>query len=116
MQAMFIALFAAALLFFSLFVNAAVDWFRYALRSEWPPHMSLLAGAFWFALFLVSFAGAGFYLYEREREEGRIMERIGIYEAILRRRRSPRGASHGSYQTSEEAKPIRRAESTSESE
>lgn len=100
MQTMFIALFAVALVFFSFFVNAAVSCVGYALQGAWPPLGSILMGALWFALFLVSFAGAGFYLYEREREEGRIMERIELYEMILRLR-SP--SAH-----SGEAKPIRR--------
>lgn len=86
MQTMFIALFAVALVFFSFFVNDAILCVEYALEGAWPPLRSVLTGALWFALFLVSFAGAGFYLYEREREEGRIMERIGLYEMILRLR------------------------------
>ncbi|MDE0020285.1 MAG: hypothetical protein OXT69_02715 [Candidatus Poribacteria bacterium] len=100
MQTMFIALFAVALVFFSFFVSAAISCVDHALRGAWPPLGSILMGALCFALFLVSFAGAGFYLYEREREEGRIMERIELYEMILRFRRP---SAH-----SGEAKPIRR--------
>lgn len=100
MQTLFIALFVVALGFFSFFVDAAVSCVYYALEGERPPLGLMLTGVFWFALFLVSFAGAGFYLYEQEREEGRIMERIKLYEMILRLR-TP-SASSG------EAKPIRR--------
>ena len=87
MQFLFLVMFAVSLVFFSFMVRESVRMVPHLLDGTLIPTETIGWAVFWLFLFLLSFLGAGFFLYEREREEGRISKRIGIYEWILSRRR-----------------------------
>ena len=87
MQIMFLVLFGVSLVLFSLLVREGVDMMPYLLGGESVPVGGLARGALWLVLFVASFLGTGLYLYERERDEGRIGRRIRVYEWILDRRK-----------------------------
>lgn len=96
-------LFGVSLVVFSFVVRQAVAILPYLIASEPIPLTPLLYGAGWLALFVLSFLGTGFFLYERERDEGRASRRIPMYDWLLDRRNA-----EGS-QSPTVAKPIRRA-------
>ena len=102
MQVMFLVLFVASLVLFSLFVREAVQLVPYLLAGDPLPVAHLIRGAVWGILFLVGFFGTGLFLYERERDEGRIGRRIRIYDWFLDRRK------HDDAADCARAKPIRR--------
>ena len=103
MQIMFLVLFGVSLVLFSLLVREGVEMLPYVLGGESVPIGSLVRGALWLVLFVASFFGTGLYLYERERDEGRIGRRIGVYDWILDRRRT----HHATDETV--TRPIRRS-------
>lgn len=103
MQFMFLVMFAVSLVFFSFMVRESVRMVPHLLDGTPIPVEFVAWAAFWLVLFLMGFVAAGFFLYEREREEGRIAKRIGIYEWLLSRR--PKHPPQDSA-----PKPIRRQE------
>jgi hypothetical protein len=102
LQIAFLLLFGVSLVFFSLTVSAGVEAARFVVGGERVPLPILVRMAAWGALFLASFLGTGFFLYERERDEGRIARRLPFYEWVIQRRRRPTDADGP-------ARPIRRA-------
>ena len=103
MQVMFIVLFGVSLVVFSFVVGVAVELLPYVVERQPLPLGLALEGLAWTALFLVMFLGTGFYVYERERDEGRVSRRIPIFDWILDARQA-RGEKQD-----RPAKPIRRA-------
>lgn len=89
MQTMFLVLFGVSLVLFSLLVRECVDMLPYVLGGATLPIVGLARLSLWLVLFVASFFGTGLYLYERERDEGRIGRRIGFYDRILDRRQRP---------------------------
>jgi hypothetical protein len=102
MQTPFLLLYGVSLIAFSLFVTRVVRFVPFVIAQSPIPTSEWLAVAGWFVLFLVSFVATGLYLYERERDEGRIARRIGVYEWLLSRRRRSRLSGDAS------PRPIRR--------
>jgi hypothetical protein len=103
MQVMFLVLFGVSLVVFSLVVREAVALLPYIVERQPLPLDTVLNGLGWLALFLLTFLGTGFFLYERERDEGRVSRRIPLFDWFLDRYRA-RDEEHGA-----PAKPIRRA-------
>ena len=93
MQVMFLVLFGVSLVVFSLVVREAVALLPYVVDSRPLPIGPVLRGAGWLVLFLLSFLGTGLFLYERERDEGRVSRRIPIYDFVLDRARSDKRQS-----------------------
>ncbi|MBM3215059.1 hypothetical protein FJZ36_09115 [Candidatus Poribacteria bacterium] len=90
MQVFFIVLFGASLVCFSLAARVAARMLPYWVAGT-PVEGSLWAElGLWTLAFVAAFIGTGFFLYERERDEGRIGRRIAFYELLLRvLRRTP---------------------------
>lgn len=86
MQVLFLVLYGVSLVTFSVLVSRLVHGASYLIEGERVPFEEGLEVVVWLGLFLLSFLGTGFYLYEREREEGRIARRIGVYEWVLNKR------------------------------
>ena len=100
MQVMFLVLFGVSLVVFSFFVREAVAMLPYVVDSLPIPVGAVLRGLGWLALFLLSFLATGFFLYERERDEGRASRRIPMYDWVLDRR-------VGEQESPSAARPIR---------
>ncbi len=103
MQVMFLVLFGVSLVVFSLVVRAAVELLPFVIDGQPLPLGVVLRAVGWTALFLVTFLGTGFYVYERERDEGRVSRRIPLFDWFLDRHQA-RGQERDA-----PAKPIRRA-------
>ena len=103
MQVMFLVLFGVSLVVFSFVVREAVKLLPYVVEGQPLPLGPVLTGLGWAALFLVTFLGTGFFLYERERDEGRVSRRIPLFDWFLDRQNA------GDDDEDHAAKPIRRA-------
>jgi len=90
MQIPFLILYGVSLVAFSFFVTRVVRLLPFLVARSPIPLSEWLLALGGLALFLLSFVGTGLYLYERERDEGRVVRRIGIYEWLLSRRRPRR--------------------------
>lgn len=86
MQILFLVWYGVSLVTFSTLVSRLVRVASYLIGGEKISFGEGFGVIAWLGLFLFSFLGAGFYLYEREREEGRIARRIGFYEWVLNKR------------------------------
>jgi len=102
-QVMFLVLFGVSLVVFSFVVRQAVVLLPYLIDGSPLPTRPVMYGIGWLALFLLSFLGTGFFLYERERDEGRVSRRIPMYDWVLDRRNTDDEAAPAA------AKTIRRA-------
>ncbi len=103
MQVMFLVLFGVSLVTFSLVVRAAVKLLPYVIEGRALPGGTVVGGLAWGCMFVLSFLGTGAFLYERERDEGRVSRRIRLFDWILD------GGSTRSDDRSSTAKPTRRA-------
>ena len=99
MQAAFLLLFGVSLVAFSLLVTRIVRLVPFLVARTPVPASEWLSAVGWFGLFLLSFVATGLYLYERERDEGRIARRIGAYEWLLSIRRRSRAPADSAPRT-----------------